>query len=253
SGGNCVSSCTVDAPASRVLVKAYLENQTAPAWFLVDTGASVVILDQALFNSLAPDPNRPLLQGKQLVGGSGAQSSFLARVGLLKVGGSGDPGPTIDLTSVEIGVIPGTPLFQSISKETGKTVQGLLGATYLRYFLTTVDYQKLMLRLSRYDRPNVDPNEFVGPGFSLQQFGPSWELVEVFTNKDAYAKGLRIGMVVEELGNQPISGQPWSVVQGIQSSYALGEEIPVTFIQSGNLMTVNVLVEDLLPTYPPPT
>jgi Aspartyl protease len=251
-GGNCSSNCIVDYPATRVLVQVLVENQTAPVWMLIDTGASVVVLDSGLFNSLAQDPNRPRLDGVQLVAVSGAQTSFLSRVGQLKLIGTGGASAAVALDSVEIGVIPGTTLLQSISQETGKTVQGLIGATYLRYFLGTVDYQKKLLRLWRYNDPHVDPNAFIGPGFTLQNFGQNWALNEVYTNKDAYAQGLRAGQIVEEIGNQPLTGQSNGAVQAILDSYALGEEMPVTVNQSGNLVTVNVLVQDLLPTYPPP-
>lgn len=250
-GGNCTSNCIVAFPPTRALMQVQIENQSAPVWMLVDTGASVVILDTDLFDSLAPDPNRPMLQGVQLVGVSGAQDSFLSRVGQLKVLGNGGPSETIALDSVEIGVIPSTDLLMSISQETGKTVQGLIGATYLRYFLTTVDFQAKKLRLSRYTDPHVDPNQFISPGFRLQLAGTRWALLEVYTNKDAYAQGLRVGMIIQEIGNQPLTGLNNSQVQAIISSYALGEEMPVTVSENGTLVTVNVLVQDLLPTYPP--
>src|SRR5262249_11956411 len=127
-----------------------------------------------------------------------------------------------------------------------------IGATYLRYFLTTVDFQAKKLRLSRYADPHVDPNAYIGPGFRLQLSGTHWALLEVFTNMDAYAQGLRVGQVVEEIGNQPLTGLSNAQVQAILGSYTVGEEMPVTVLQSGTMLTVNVLVQDLLPTYPPP-
>lgn len=250
-GGNCNSNCIFDYPATRALLQVQIEDQTEPVWVLVDSGASVVVLEPALFNSLAADPNRPMLQGVKLVAVTGSQESFLSRVSRMKLIGSDGATAPVDLESLEVGVIPSTDILDAISKETGKEVRALLGATYLRYFLTTVDYQKKKLRLRRYTDPHVDPNEFIGPGFSLQHVGQAWELGVVYTNKDAYAQGLREGQVVEEIGNQPVTGQPNSVVQAIMSSYALGEEMPVTVVQNGTMVTVNVLVQDLLPTYPP--
>jgi len=251
-GGNCTANCLVTFPPTRVLVQVQVENQSSPVYMLVDTGASVVILDASLFDSLAPDPNRPILEGVQLVGVSGSQDSFLSRVGQLKLLGTGGAAETVELDSVEVGVIPGTTLLMSISQETGKTVRGLIGATYLRYFLTTVDFQAKKLRLSRYVDPHVDPNAYIGPGFRLQLSGTRWALLEVYTNMDAYAQGLRVGQVVEEIGNQPLTGLTNAQVQAVLDSYDVGEEMPVTVQQNGTMFTVNVLVQDLLPTYPPP-
>ena len=250
-GGNCTSNCTVEFPPTRALLQAQIEDQTTPIWVLIDTGASVAVLDPTVFNSLPADPNRPVLQGVKLVAVTGSQTSFLSRVSRLKLVGSDGASAAADVDSLEVGVIPGSTILDSVSKETGKSVRALIGATYLRYFLATVDFQSKKLRLRRYTDPHVDPNQFIGPGFSLQLIGQAWELNEVYTNKDAYAQGLREGQVVEEIGNQPITGQPNSVVQAIMGTYALGEEMPVTVSQSGTLVTVNVLVQDLLPTYPP--
>lgn len=249
-GGNCNSNCIFDYSPTRALLKAQIEDQAEPVWVLIDSGASVVVLQPALFNSLTADPNRPMLQGVKLVAVTGSQESFLSRVSRIKLIGTDGASAPVDIESLEIGVIPSTDILDAITKETGKPVQALLGATYLRYFLTTVDYQSKKLRLRRYTDAHVDPNEFIGPGFALQQVGQAWELGTVYTNKDAYAQGLREGQVVEEIGNQPITGQPNSAVHAIMSSYALGEEMPVTVVQDGTMVTVNVLVQDLLPTYP---
>jgi hypothetical protein len=87
----------------------------------------------------------------------------------------------------------------------------------------------------------------------MQRSGSDWTVYEVYTNRDAYAQGVRVGDVVEQIGTMPLTGQGGATVQGLLDSYALGQRIPLTTRRGSEMSNLNVLVEDLLPHYPPPT
>jgi hypothetical protein len=248
------SACGLTYPATRVVVQARLEGASTPVWVMIDSGASIVLFDAALYASLKADPARPRLEGVQLVGvNDGPQTSFMTRVWRLELGeGAAGSGNVVD--DLEVGVVPGWTLLQQLSAEAGRPVQALIGATYLVHHLVTVDYQAGLVRFARYSKPTLNfAAAFIGPGFQVDQAGTGWTAYEVYPNKDAYAKGLRVGDTIEMIGDLALTGQPPSVVQKALDSVPVGQEMKVTYSRDGSMSTVQVLVEDLLPHYPPPT
>ena len=246
------SNCTLTWPATRVLVQATFEDATTPVWILVDTGSSLVVIDPAVFDALATDPNRPLIEGAKLTGVNGDNASFITRVFRVKLdGASGSEGEVV-ADNIVAAVIPDSTLLASVSSETGKPIKALVGGSYFRNFLTTIDYQKKLIRLQRYNDPQIDPGEWVGPGFVID---PSdYTAFEVYTNKDAFIQGMREGDTILQIGDLSLAGQPFSAVQAALSSYNLGETIPIVYSRGGQQQPmVQVLVENLLPDYPPPS
>jgi C-terminal processing protease CtpA/Prc len=133
-------------------------------------------------------------------------------------------------------------------------VQVFLGGSFLRHFLTTIDYPERVVRFGRYDDPSHIPaDEFVGVGFTLRRDGDDWVVFEVYPDHDAYRDGVRGGDVVEEIDGMPLTGQPGQVVDAALRRFALGQEVPMSISRLGTARDVRILVEDLLPSLPPPT
>lgn len=233
------------------MVQAFVEDSAAPIWMLVDTGASAMVLSESLYRQLMPDSRRPRLDGATVIGvNDGALDAFFTRIWRLRLAAQPN---MVDTDDVPVLVIPETRLLQSLSREVGVEVQALVGATVLRRYLTTVDYQSSVLRFARYtDAATIGIHEFEGFGFQMQPNGVNWTVYEVYSNRDAYAKGIRRGDVIEQLGNMPLMGQSPAVVQMIVDSYHVGELVPVTFRNGQTVNTADILVEDLLPHLPPP-
>ena len=164
-----------------------------------------------MFDALATDPNRPLIEGAKLTGVNGDNASFITRVFRVKLdGASGSEGEVV-ADNIVAAVIPDSTLLASVSSETGKPIKALVGGSYFRNFLTTIDYQKKLIRLQRYNDPQIDPGEWVGPGFVID---PSdYTAFEVYTNKDAFIQGMREGDTILQIGDLSLAGQPFSAVQ----------------------------------------
>jgi hypothetical protein len=246
------ANCHVDVPATRILLQATFEDAASPVWVLLDSGSSLVVLDPAVFAALADDPNRPTIEGASLGGVSGESDAFYTRVWRVKMNGSNGAASEVSVDNVVSAVIPGDQLLASLSEETGKPVKALLGGAFFRYFLTTVDYQKSMVRLSRYVDPQIDPTDWIGPGFSIDLNDNT--AVAVYTNKSAAAQGLQNGDTILSIGSLMLAGQSQGVIVNAFLSYSLGDTMPITFSHNGGqTMSANVMVENLLPDYPPPS
>src|SRR5262249_670350 len=165
--------------------------------------------------------------------------------------------PTDDVVVI---VIPGTGLLDQLSAEVGVPAKALIGATLLDHYLTTVDYQSAALRFQKYnDADTKGATDWQGPGFQMCADVPcaaksgDWTIYECYTNKDAYAEGLREGDVVEQIDSTPLTGQSSSTVQRLLDSYHVGDTMHVTYRRGSTVSTAEVLVEDLLPHYLPPS
>jgi hypothetical protein len=246
------SNCMLTWPATRVLVQATFEDATTPVWILVDTGSSLVVVDPAVYDALAPDPNRPLIEGATLTGVNGDNASFITRLWRVKLDGVTGSEGEVAADNIVGAVIPGSNLLESVSNETGKPVKALVGGAYFRNFLTTIDYQSTQIRLQRYTDPQISPDEWVGPGFLIDLTDNT--ATSVFTNKSAGLAGIQNGDTILAIGNLSLAGQTAGVIQNAYNSYGLGDTMPVTFSHNGQTMgPVNVMVVNMLPDYPPPS
>jgi hypothetical protein len=241
---------TIELPATRVVVQATFEGLPAPEWVVIDTGTSFVILDEALLAVLGDLDRRPLLDGVLVSTIDGDRPALLSRVWRLRLEGGG---AAIEVEDLPVALVPGASLLAQVSAEIGRPARALIGGSLLRHHLTTLDYPRRQLRLARYDdQDHVPADEFIGVGLSLEREGDDWVAAEVFTNRDAWRKGVRPGDVVESVDGMPIGGQPGEVVDRAFARFAVGEEVPLEIRRGSALELVRVLFEDLLPSYPPP-
>ncbi len=240
--GNCPLGCgTRSLPATRVMVEVFLEDYPDPVWMLVDSGASAVVIDDALIAELAPE--RPRLDGVTVGTAEGDVDGYFTRVWSLRLAGE------VEETSVSALVLPGVNIFAGIGAEVGVPVRGLVGGSFLRNYLTTIDYPGDEMSLARYTNlDHVDANEFVRPGFTMGRYAGAWRVQDVYTGTAAAAAGIVSGDQVVAIDDTDISGLDASAVGALLASFALGEEVPVGVARGGGTEFF-IEVEDLLPTF----
>jgi C-terminal processing protease CtpA/Prc len=149
-------------------------------------------------------------------------------------------------------VLPSTELLQNLSDEVDRPIVALVGGSFLREFVVTIDAPAGELQLDRYaSRAHIPADEYVGPGFTLVASPDgTWRVSDVYAGTDAAAEGLVPGDVVEELGGQSITGLPEPSVSAILDGFTVGQEVAVGVLGGGGFVTKLVTIEDLLPGYP---
>lgn len=231
--------------ATRFLVEAEVEDLPEPFWVLVDTGASSVVLASEVMDLLAED-GRPRLDGVTVGTAEGAELAYFTRVWSLRLGAAA-------LESVPVLVLPDDGIFESVSQEVDRRVLAVVGGTYLRWFLATLDYPRERLVLRPYrETSHIDPEEFVGVGFEMEPSANQWRVSTVYPGTDAAAEGLEVGEVVYSLDGQEIAGLGEGEVDAVVAGFGLGDELPVGIERAGAMTEVLVSVEDLLPAFVSP-
>lgn len=234
--GMLASGEAVTFPATRLLLSAQLDG--APRALVLDTGASFTLLSEAAFAALTAD-GRKVLDGLVASTVMGATNVKVTRVKVLRLGAA-------DAAAVLVGQAPGA-LLQQLSAEVGQPVDGLLGGTFLREFLLTVDAKAGQLTLRRYPNRNHVRDEFTRLGFALRPITPPptaglprYQVGLVFPGSDAAAKGLTVGTAVVA-----INGNPLSMLTPAQAeAQLLGAPGPAQVQTDSRSFTV--AVEDLL-------
>lgn len=180
---------TVTIPPTRVPVTVDIDGTSYP--FILDTGASEVSVRMSVFDALTAD-GRHKLTGFPITTVMGDSGASVTRAGMVTVGGEAVP-------NVPVMTIPGDELLNGISMEldsSGRTqIDGLLGGSFLRNFLVTVDYPKGKLHLQRY-MTQTWKDEFVRVGIGLAQTAPNaahvYAVGNVYAGTDA-AIHLQVG------------------------------------------------------------
>lgn len=241
--GDCPDGCgTIDIGATRVLVEVWLESQSEPVTLLVDTGASAVVLTEDVVAGLG-DPGRPRLDGVTVGTANGTVTAYFTRVSSLRLGSA-------EHTSASVLVLPDPELFGSLEDEVGKPVVGLVGGSFLRNFLVSIDYPAETVTLSRYASPtHLDSDEFVRVGFSLMSVDGDWVVEDVYPGTDAAGEGLLSGEVIASIDGQAIAGTSRATVSSLLGRFSLGEHVPVGVERGAGVDTLMIEVQDLLPAY----
>ncbi|HTM21983.1 MAG TPA: aspartyl protease family protein [Kofleriaceae bacterium] len=234
----------VDLRGTRVLVPARIEDQATPVWMLVDSGATAVTLDVGVAEALAG--GRPRLDGVTVTTASGSTGAYFIRVWQLAIGAAAEP-------SVAALVVDDASLFAGLSQEVGRPVAGLVGGSFLRAYLTGIDYPDHALHLHRYAaQDHIDPDEFVRVGFTLAPAGATWEVRDVYPGTDAAAEGLTPGAPVAAIDGTTLAGLDGAAVGALIDGHALGDELAVDVDLGAGVEEHLVTVEDLLPRYDMP-
>lgn len=241
--GNCAGGCgTFDAPPSRFLVEVSVEAYTERLRFLVDTGSSVSVMTEFDMTRIG-DRGRPRLPTR--IGTSGGPvDATITRLASMRAGAA-------ELTSVPVLVLPGGPGIEGLSVELGQRIDGILGGSFLREFLVTVDYAGERLRLAPYpDRRHIDPREYIGLGFRLELDATGeWLVGLILPGRDAEAAGIAEGDRVVALDGEIASGHSLDELEQIVAAHDIGATVAVDVERDGEALSFAVKVEDLLPAF----
>lgn len=221
---------------------------------IVDTGATVVSLRSTVYASLVSDGRAQLMSGIAIMTVTGASNASVSRAKTITVGGQTvDDAPVMTIVSGD----PKNPdpLLDSISNnELHEQIDCLLGGSYLRNFLVTIDYPVGELHLQPYNTPPI-PDEFRRVGFTigLDVTGKHFVVQSVYPNTDAAAKGVMVNDEIVAVDGVTLSGFVASADATLDG--ALGTSKMITFgAMTGDAalanQTVSIKVDDLIPDPP---
>jgi hypothetical protein len=183
-------------PASRVIVMGTLEGMSGN--FMVDTGASVMVIRSTIFNQLLTDGRGHLRSSD--VSMFGISTSTIARLKSFSLGST----QVMGIIGAEDA--SGDMLLDGISKEVGLTINGLVGGTFLREFYVTLDYGKQSIGLKRYSSLDFIVDEGIRVGIAVvSEPGAHGRVQTVYPNTDAAAQGVMPGDIVSQIDGQDVS------------------------------------------------
>ncbi len=237
---------TFSVGANRIILSGALEGQ--PVTMLLDTGAAYSVVKPSLFASL-PQSGRPILEGVRMVQSGQSLEATMTRAASLSLGGA-----TVESTPM---VVATDAIFDALQSETGADVEIFLGGTWLRHYLTSVDFTTDMLHLAEFlDPDHINPDEWVGPGVRFND-GPGHDFLvyDVYDGTDAASKGVQVGWRLAEIDGQATAA--WDTVEEFRSylaGLAPGTLASFGFRDPNDLAVVTnlpLLIEELLPPYLP--
>ena len=245
--GNAIESPAIDIPPTRIPVTVTLDGTNY--LFIVDTGATEVALRSTVYSQLVSDGRPQLASGSfAIMTISGAATASVTRAKTITVGGV----TVMDAPVMTINSAPPDDLLDGISKELGTQIDGLLGGSFLRNFLVSIDYPNGQLHLQPYLTPPI-PDEFRRVGFtiSLDAIGPHFRVVSVYPQTDAAAQGIMgndevlsvDGTSLASVGKVATADQLLDGTPGTSKMIAFG----ATNNPANANQTLTVLVDDLIP------
>lgn len=241
-GGGVVQSngIQVTEPQSRVVVSVSIEGTSHT--LIVDTGASDVFVNQAVFDALTSD-GRAQLSGGSADTTLGTSTVSLTRAKTIAVGEASAQGvlvthdPSFDMN------------LTAISSDAGETIEGSLGGSFLENFYVTIDYPNRVLHLAPYADTSFIFDAAEVLGFVLgEQAGDGYPVVEVLTGTDAAAKGVQVGDTIVAIDGQMLTSLSLSEL-GVLLGGKVGSTKSVQFGAAQTLsgQTVSIKVDELLP------
>jgi len=237
---------TVNTPPTRVPVTVTIDGTDYP--FILDTGASEVSVRGSVFSAMIAD-GRSQLNGFPITTVMGDSGASVTRARTITVGGE-------TVGDVPVMTIPGDALLDGISKEVDPSgnsqIDGLLGGSFLRNFLLTIDYPKGQLHLQQYNTQTwVD--EFKRVGIGLAQTPSSskhWYAIGVvYQGTDAAAKGLMFGNEVLSIDGMSLDGlDPITADSLLNGTVGTTKTLVIANSDTATPVTVQVQVDDLIPS-----
>lgn len=227
----------VELPPTRIVVSAKLDG--VDRTFVLDSGASLTVVSPTVFAALTAD-GRKKVEGLAASTVMGSAGLTVARAKTLSVGGA-------EVSGALVASLDSANVFSALSAEVKQNVDGLIGGTFLREFLVTVDYAGEQVLLRRYPSRDHVHDEFTRVGVALAPITsampgqPHYEVQLVFPGSDAQTQGLAVGNDVISIDGTPL--EPLDLEAA--SALLLGAAGTTKAIETPS-GTVMVKVEDLL-------
>lgn len=222
---------SVPVPATRLMVDVEVESRRLR--MILDTGASVSAISDAMVAALTADGRGTATINVVAQGGTMQQRYFrVRRIGALGV--SRDNALVVGYSAANLAVIAG---------EVGGQVDGLLGADFLRPWLTTIDYPRNEVVLRRYrDASHLrDPMTRVGILVGETAAGAA-VIAQVLPGSNAEARGFLAGEVLTSVDGTAVAGMGRDAVDALMLGAAGQSRRIIT-----DRRDADVRVEDLLP------
>lgn len=230
------SDTTLTVPATRILVDVTIDG-TARS-MMVDTGASYILLRTSFFDSMVADGRGTLTVADQTV--SGTTQGKVARSKTVNMGGAsveGAPVQTVDDDFVD-----------GVQNEVGKTLDGLVGGSFLRDFFFTIDYPARQIVFHPYKLADAKMDEFHRVGALLQTNGSKYVVSHTLATTDAalHAPASFVGSTIVSIDKQTVDGlDPETVDRMLRGT--VGDTRSIVFTAGGTQQTVSLRVDDVLP------
>jgi gag-polyprotein putative aspartyl protease/PDZ domain len=175
---------TIALAATRVPVTVDLEGVKHP--FIVDSGASEMTVRSSVFQALTSD-GRVAVGGFPVSTANGSMSATVTRTRSVTVAGE-------TVTNVATLNLGDDTLLDTLEMEVKHQVDGLLGGTFLREFLVTIDYPGRTLHLQRYATRAHIVDELQRVGLSLgAHTSAGYVIFSVYAASGAAAAGIAPG------------------------------------------------------------
>jgi hypothetical protein len=249
SQGNPINSPTVNIPPTRIPVTVTIDGAAHSC--IVDSGATEVSLRSTVYDALIADGRAELSGGIAIMTIAGASGAAVTRAKTIAVGTAAAADVPV-MTIMSGDPSHPDPLLSNISQEIGTPIDCLLGGSFLRNFLVTIDYPGGRLHLEPYATPPI-PDEFRRVGFTLglDVTATHFVVASVYPNTDAASQGISVGDEVAA-----IDGTNLASVQLVDAADQLLDGVPgttkmITFgttkkaANSGQALVVRV--DDLIP------
>jgi hypothetical protein len=235
------SSATNDVPATRIPITVDIEGTSHP--FLLDTGASEVTVRASVYAALTAD-GRAQLSGLPIGTAAGAKQATVTRARTITVAGQ----TVVDAPVMTIG----DQLIDGLQGELGRPMDGLLGGSFLREFLVTIDYPQGKLQLQRYVPPAAIKDEFKRVGIELGtgSGAHAYAVAVVYPGSDAEAKGINMGDVLVSVDGQDLDNlDPISADESLDGAVGTTKQITLADAANASIAngTIEVRVDDLIP------
>jgi hypothetical protein len=235
---------TIQVPASRARVTGVLEGTRHT--FILDTGAEFVVVRTSILSSLTADGRGTLPSTVITAASQNGSTGTMARLRSLLVAG------------LEVDRIPGMSdtqfdtVLDAASQDAGETIDGSLGATFLREFDVTIDYPNRTAHFDRYTSRDhiIDWTVRIGIEVGLTPDLKHIGVAQVYPNTDAAKQGMAVGDVIAAIDGVTTSTDSDEIVVLDQLAGAVGTKHQINFGCpgcSGFQGTRTVAVDDLLP------
>jgi len=244
--GPSITSPPIVIPPTRIQLTVDIDGTSHPC--IVDSGATEVSLRSSVYAALVADGRAQLSGGITIMTIAGPANAAVTRAKTLSVGSA----TVADAPVMTIMTSPPDELLTNITKELGTPIDCLLGGSFLRNFLVTIDYPNEQLHLEPYVTPPI-PDEFRRVGFTIGIDATQMHFVvaTLYPNTDAASQGIMVGdevvaidgtnlmsVVYVDAADQLLDGTP-------NTTKLITFGTTKTAANSGQTLTVKV--DDLIP------
>jgi predicted aspartyl protease len=222
-----------DFGATRLVMPLEIEGVTTYA--LVDTGSTYTSVLPSLLDRLPERSDRPTLTMQADV-----QRTF-TRLAEVRVGAA-----VRENLPIIVGHHLETPLAR-LHVDTGVRIEVLLGHSFLLYYASAFDYREPSFKLYPYlHADHVSTESFVGIGFRLVEDVACWRVERMVLGKADLAD-ISIGDCVVSIDDLHAGETTFTQVQQHLRDLTPGAQVSIDVKREGNMASMTVVVEDLLP------